>query len=80
MPGLKVSNYPICDETDHINANNTTKIIFGEIFFDFLCNLKEDEYKGFLKWVALIRILEVDECNRMIERKYSTHELSELCG
>lgn len=80
ITGLQVPKFPLCDKTDETyHINETAKIIFGESFFDFLCNLKENEYKGYLKYFNFIRSMSMAECNDIINNKFITHDLPDVC-
>lgn len=75
-----LANFSQCDrETyDAVYLNKTTKIRYAERFFHFICNLKENEYLGFVDSADLMP-KSSRGCFKSILKNYTFRTLPDYC-
>ena len=80
---MNLTNLSLCDrERYHVdNVNQTTKIRYVESFFDFICNLNNNEYQGFLNLRNLRNHIDepMNECYNLIMRNFTSSVFPDYC-
>ena len=87
VSALKLPNFPLCEGAKMVfvndNVNNTIKAHCAGIYFDFMCNLKENEYLGALNWRKLVESTgdALDECPKLIGKTAPNgiHKYPDFC-
>lgn len=76
----KITVLPLCSNDDPYNDDLPSQDFdFAVSYFDFMCNLKEEEYQGYFNESKWEYTKKSGECSIVIREKTSHGEVVNLC-